>query len=499
MQTKMWRLVTATAFVAALLASITASAKQATPTETPYRLVDIWGDEAGTIAGYPRSIAAGGGRILLSEEILQTGSRLAVFDSYGRVIDELDVDAGDVIVEPGGAMLAVERGSITWRSPDGALLDSWGRPWPPEALIYPLAVAAGSDNRVYILDQVEQPDTFLIKLYAGDGSFVDVWSDVSPYIDDPYGMAVDKDGNLYIIEYDRVLKFDATGNFIKSWGENGDGPGQFGTLNGVAIGDGELIYLADTGNERIQIFTRNGEYVAQWACPTPDDGQPCSPLGVAVDQNVFVYVVDGANRRVLKFNTAGQLLTEWQVAGLASGGWVKLDLVVNKDGYVYVLLPDDSELDGETIQKYTPAGEFVVAWNVGQPNENHWCHSGSQVADIAMDGNANLFVAAPMARTIQKSTGDGAYALEWGSRLPGQLQPYGVAVDTAGNVYVADCGFDRIQKFTHDGEYLTEWGTFGAQAGEFNGPVAVAVDQDNYVYVIDFGSRRVRKFTSEGG
>lgn len=502
MQTKMWRLVTAAAFVAALLASITASAKQSTPTEAPYRLVDIWDDEASIIAGNPRSIAVGGEQILLSEELSTTGSRIAVFDPQGHVVNEFDMDATDVIVEPSGDMLSVEWLSITRRSPDGALLDSWGEPWPPEALINPRGVATDSNNRVYVLDDVEY-QTFLVKLYSGDGSYLGVWGDVSEYVNDPYGlpypMAVDKDGNLYLIEYDRVLKFGATGNFIKSWGEYGDGPGQFGTLNGVAISNSGLIYLADTGNERIQIFTRNGKYVEEWECPTPDNESQCSLLGVAVDENGSVYAVDGTNHRVLKFDADGQLLTEWPVLGLDSSGWSPLDLVVSRDGYVYVLLLDAPGYVGEAIQKYTPDGDFLAEWNVGlQRQQGHWCHPGSQVADIAIDGNSNLFVADSLSRTVQKYTGDGAYEREWGSRLSGQLQAIGVASDVSGNVYVADCGFDRIQKFTRDGGYLTEWGTSGALAGEFNGPVAVAVDKDNYVYVVDYGNNRLQKFTSEG-
>ncbi len=53
----------------------------------------------------------------------------------------------------------------------------------------------------------------------------------------PTNVAVDKDGNLYVADTlnDRVEVFDADGNFIRTLGKNGDGPGDFARPKGIAV------------------------------------------------------------------------------------------------------------------------------------------------------------------------------------------------------------------------------------------------------------------------
>ena len=52
----------------------------------------------------------------------------------------------------------------------------------------------------------------------------------------------------------RVAKFDKDGNWVKSWGEPGDQPGQFHTPHSIAADAAGNIYVADRGNSRIQVF-----------------------------------------------------------------------------------------------------------------------------------------------------------------------------------------------------------------------------------------------------
>ena len=66
-------------------------------------------------------------------------------------------------------------------------------------------------------------------------------------------------------------------------GLDGSGDGQFNTRCGVAVDASGNVYVADTGNNRIQTFTSSGTYLTQWG--THGSGQRAvqCPIGVAVD------------------------------------------------------------------------------------------------------------------------------------------------------------------------------------------------------------------------
>ena len=75
----------------------------------------------------------------------------------------------------------------------------------------------------------------------------------------PTGLALDQDGNLYVADTlnDRIEVFDAEGQFISTYGKNGDGPGYFARPKGVAIDSDGHIWVADGMQDRVQVFNRD--------------------------------------------------------------------------------------------------------------------------------------------------------------------------------------------------------------------------------------------------
>jgi DNA-binding beta-propeller fold protein YncE len=72
----------------------------------------------------------------------------------------------------------------------------------------------------------------------------------------PKGVAVDNDGNIYVVEsyYDYLLVFNAAGDFLMPLGGTGDGVGQFYQPGGVWADQRDRIYIADTFNGRVVIL-----------------------------------------------------------------------------------------------------------------------------------------------------------------------------------------------------------------------------------------------------
>jgi DNA-binding beta-propeller fold protein YncE len=86
----------------------------------------------------------------------------------------------------------------------------------------------------------------------------------------------------------------------------GSGPGsangQFKAPQGIAVGGPHgNVYVADTGNNRIQEFTHNGAFLTAWTGPGPGGGNFKAPMDVGVDASGHVYVADSGNGRIVKF------------------------------------------------------------------------------------------------------------------------------------------------------------------------------------------------------
>lgn len=135
-----------------------------------------------------------------------------------------------------------------------------------EVLVSPCGIAIDTENRfVYVvdtqLDQVLVFDADNFKLLRRIGTSGKNHRLTSPgNFSLPTCVAVDKEGNVYVTDTlnDRVEIFDADGNFISQFGQDGDGPGRFTRPKGIAIdGDGH-IWVADEVQSRVQVFDKQG-------------------------------------------------------------------------------------------------------------------------------------------------------------------------------------------------------------------------------------------------
>jgi tripartite motif-containing protein 71 len=90
--------------------------------------------------------------------------------------------------------------------------------------------------------------------------------------------------------------------FVRSWGTSGNGHGQFDDPVGIAVDAHSQVYVADSGNNRIEKFTTDGDFLHAWGTYGTGYGQFRNPEGVAVDAHGHVYVADSGNNRIEKFS-----------------------------------------------------------------------------------------------------------------------------------------------------------------------------------------------------
>jgi len=97
-----------------------------------------------------------------------------------------------------------------------------------------------------------------------------------PHVDglfrQPTDVAWDSKGNTYISDgyvNSRVAKYDANGDWVKSWGEQGTGPGQFRLPHAIAVDNQDRIYVGDRSNRRIQVFDADGTFLRMFTIDVP--------------------------------------------------------------------------------------------------------------------------------------------------------------------------------------------------------------------------------------
>jgi DNA-binding beta-propeller fold protein YncE len=99
--------------------------------------------------------------------------------------------------------------------------------------------------------------------------------------------------------------------FDFQWGAAGGGNGQFNQPIGIAIDSLGNVFVADSGNNRIQKFDLNGNYITAWGTYGNGNSQFEAPQGIGIDSTNSVYVADWFNNRVQKFDNNGAFITTW--------------------------------------------------------------------------------------------------------------------------------------------------------------------------------------------
>src|ERR1700689_2767992 len=182
-------------------------------------------------------------------------TQLLEFDKDGKFIREIGKNlyawsfAHTVKIDPNDNIWVTDKGSdmVIKFDPDGRVIMVFGR--KQEA----------SDEDTEPLKHPKPP------LPPDDGRFRQV-TDV----------AWDKAGDTFIKD----------GNWLKSWGEPGNGPGQLNTPHSIATDANDNVYVADRGNHRIQVFEKDGKFERQIVIdvPVPPDAKPA--IGKIPDEAV---------------------------------------------------------------------------------------------------------------------------------------------------------------------------------------------------------------------
>lgn len=273
--------------------------------------------------------------------------------------------------------------------------------------------------------------------------------------------------------------------------------GGFGIISGyfdqpldVAVGDDEILYVLDYGNERIQSFDSNGEYILQFGESGSREGEFEDPVAIAVDHSGFVYVVDSGNHRIQKFDSSGKFVLEWGSLGSTEGLFNNpRDIAFDEDDKVYVADPGN-----DRIQIFTPGGNFVAEWDRFTIRGSADI-SFSTIVSLAFDDDRFGYILAlsDEEKTIYQFELDGDYQKSTAINPEGDCFPVRIEVDNDDDyIFLADKEGHRILRYTKEGSYQ---GELSAGDRPFSNPGGLSIDKENRrFFVADTGNNIIQKF-----
>jgi len=251
----------------------------------------------------------------------------------------------------------------------------------------------------------------------------------------PRGMTFSPDGELFVLDNaGRIIVYNKAGEFTRSWWmpeyEDGKPEGCWVLLDG-------RIAVADTHYNRVVFFTQQGEFLGSFGEKGQGPGQFIYVIAVTQDPNGFLYVAEnGGNDRVQKFDKDGNYVLSIGACGIEPGEFQRPSGIAWYEDHLYV-----ADAINNRIQVFKDDGTFVKILADAETTGLHYPY------DLAQAPDGSLFVPEYGAGRISQISLEGKLLARYGHEGRGLGQfwtPWGIAVSDDGKVAVADTGNRRM-------------------------------------------------------
>ncbi len=262
------------------------------------------------------------------------------------------------------------------------------------------------------------------------------------------------------------------------FGRAGALTGQFLNPQGVAMGDGEqgLIYVTDSGNQRVQVFSKDGDFRFQFGTFGQGKGQFNQPTGIAL-ANGSVLVTDTGNQRIERFNWRGDYLSSFGSLGNDKNQFnIPMGIMVDDFNQRWIADAQNDRVCG--FDSFDKPIIHIGSFGLGPGFLRH-------PVDVADDGFGQLIISDQGNHRIQIMTKEGDFVSQFGSEQE-MAMPSGITLYKQKIIIVCDQGKDQIGFYHKNGQLIR---TLSAPA--MKAPTDVKVDSKGLMAVVDSGHHRV--------
>ena len=295
---------------------------------------------------------------------------------------------------------------------------------------------------------------------------------------------------------------------------------QYGLMNApedLFIGKDGLLYVCDTGNNRVLQFDKNLQVSKVFTNETQKAFS--NPQGVFVDEDGAAFVSDTGNQRIVKLSKSGKYVEEFvkPVSDLLSENdtFNPNKLAISPTGYIYAIkhqwimqLDANNEFRGYITA--TEVGFDFIDWlkrlfaNETQKNNMQKREPASCLSFDMMDNGALYITTVDATGQLKKINSVGnniypktdmfGYQIDVGEATLKNPQFIDVAVSDNEIIFMLESWEGKVHIYDKDGQNLAIFGGLGEAQDEFTTPTAIETDNDGNVYVLDKGSNSVKIF-----
>lgn len=278
-----------------------------------YTFILEWGDfgTGESEFNFPQGVAAdNNGNIFVADTF---NHRVQKFNNTGGFIDQW----GDFGIEEGefksiSALVADNNGNVFVADTTndriqkfnntGGFITAWGQKGSePGNFSDPQGITLDNSGNVFVADSLNER----IQKFSNTGTLITYWGELGDEEGNfsfPFGISTDSNGNVYVadVNNNRLQKFSNNGNFILSWSSN------FNKIAGVATDNSNDVFTTESiFNNRVQKFTNTGSFITKFGSFGSSQGLFFDPCGITVDNLGDVYIADSGNNRIQKFRCIG--------------------------------------------------------------------------------------------------------------------------------------------------------------------------------------------------
>jgi len=178
----------------------------------------------------------------------------------------------------------------------------------------------------------------------------------------PFDLALDANGNVYVADSGnhRIQKYSPDGEFIASYGKKGQGPGEFQIMGGVAVDNEGQMYVTDRSTNRLKVLSADGNEIKNFATmkitgeiALMSSGESVLTRGLFFSQESFPGLIQivGNDGKILRTAGTQELYEDWDCYRYFN----RTSFAIDKEDNLYLAFATRNK-----IEKYTPEGTLVM-------------------------------------------------------------------------------------------------------------------------------------------
>lgn len=363
-------------------------------------------------------------------------------------------------------------------SPAAAAATAKGKESPP-LLKEPTDIALDGSGRIFVLDA----DVQQVKIYQPNGTYVKSL----PGAVKAAALSVADDGVYVADEVTQVIsKFDLDGKLAYTFGSRGEGKSQFKLVSGIAVENGQQVFVGDKEKELINVFVTIAG-TKQEALPRNAGRASIKWLGnIAIEANHLsgdgkgtVYAIGKEGKTLLKIH-AGKVIAEIKMGEMSLSA-----VTLDSSGAIW-------GLDSKTMHciKMDETGKVLASFGSRGSGAGQF----SEPTSIAVAASGLIFVADRGNRLVHVFRSDGVFLNDLSGDATNQYSPVSLSLDSADNLYILDEKRKSVIVYSASGDLSLEFDKL-KEPVLFSAPVDLVVTDDELL-VLD--GNQVKAYTHQG-